>query len=70
MLFKKNKSNLNEFSERASKAMDEISNETKKADEENKKILKNTAKIGGGCMVLIIVGVLVILALIVYLIKN
>lgn len=50
--------------------MDEISNETKKADEENKKILKNTAKIGGGCMVLTIVGVLVILALIVYLIKN
>ena len=36
--------------------MDEISNETKKANEENKKILKNTAKIGGGCMVLTIVG--------------
>ena len=36
----------------------------------DKKILKNTAKIGGGCMVLTIIGVLVILALIVYLIKN
>ena len=32
MLFKKNRSNLNEFNERASKAMDEISNERKKAD--------------------------------------
>lgn len=76
MAFKNNfgnqKSKLEqEFRNRATKNVNEIKEEGKKIDEENKKILKNTMKVGLGCGGVVVVGVILLIAFIIYLIvKN
>lgn len=75
MAFKNNfgnqKSKLEqEFRNRATKNVNEIKEEGKKIDEENKKILKNTVKAGLGCGGIVILGIVLLVVFIIYLIVK
>lgn len=60
-----------EFQNRATKNIREIEEEGKKIDQENKKILKNTMKVGLGCGGIVILGIVLLIVFIIYfIVKN
>lgn len=60
-----------EFQNRATKNIREIEEEGKKIDQENKKILKNTMKVGLGCGGIVILGIILLIVFIIYfIVKN